>query len=60
MATMYMNRFAIEEDDQFEIHVKHSTHQNDINLYIKFDEKIVSVPEEVMIRAKRGSGYFCF
>ena len=27
MATKYMNRFAIEEDDQFEIHVKDYTNE---------------------------------
>ena len=31
MAKKYMNRFAIEEDDQFEIHVKACTGQHDID-----------------------------
>ena len=44
-----MNRFAIEEDDQFEIHVKDYTDKDLI------DEKdIYNAAEEVMLKAQQG------
>ena len=43
MARKYMNRFAIEEDDQFEIHVKDYT-----------DEHWIDAAEEVMLKAQQG------
>lgn len=54
MATTYMNRFAMNEDDWFEIHVKHCTHP-----VMAIDEnEIHSVVEEVMFQAHQGSGFF--
>ena len=53
MATTYMNRFAMNEDDWFEIHVKHCTHP-----VMAIDEnEIHSVVEEVMFQAHQGSGF---
>ena len=49
-----MNRFAIEEDDQFEIHVK-DYHPD--RFYIP-GEKIYNIAEKVMLKAQKGSGYY--
>ena len=46
MAMKYMNRFAIEEDDQFEIHVKDYTDEKDS----------YKAAEEVMLKAQQGLG----
>ena len=48
-----MNRFAIEEDDQFEIHVK----DNKDKRWIR-EEEIYNAVEEVMLKAQQGSGYY--
>ena len=55
MARKYMNRFAIEEDDQFEIHVKDHTDKryNEIG-----QEEIYNAAEEVILKAQQGSGYY--
>ena len=46
-----MNRFAIEEDDQFEIHVKDYKDK----YYFDVDEKdIYNTVEEVMLKAQQG------
>ena len=46
-----MNRFAIEEDDQFEIHVKDYTDKiNKLEMY--------NVAKEVMLKAQQGSDYY--
>ena len=51
MAKMYMNRFAIEEDDQFEIHVKRCT-------YLYIDEEVMyNAAIEVILNAQQGSGF---
>ena len=53
MLKMYMNRFAIEEDDQFEIHVKRCAYQ-----YLYIDEKVMyNAAKEVMLKAQQGSGF---
>ena len=46
-----MNRFAIEEDDQFEIHVKDYPHKYPHNIGKK---EMNNVAEEVMLKAKQG------
>ena len=46
-----MNRFAIEEEDQFEIHVK----DNKDHGYI-YVEEIHNAAEEVMLKANQGAG----
>ena len=46
-----MNRFAIEEDDQFEIHVKQCSYHYHIG-----DECMYNAAEEVMLRAQQGKG----
>ena len=51
MARRYMNRFAIEEDDQFEIHVKDSVSNK---IYIKTRDEIYNEVEEVMLKAQQG------
>ena len=47
-----MNRFAIDENDQFEIHVKDYRYPN-------FSGKgaIFNAAEEVFLKAQQGSGY---
>ena len=49
-----MNRFAIEEDDQFEIHVKDypDKYYHDIG-----EEEMYNIAEKVMRKAEQGSGY---
>ena len=49
----YMNRFAIEEDDQFEIHVKDYPEK-----FYTAGEKIYNAAENVMLKAQKGSGYY--
>ena len=44
-----MNRFAIEEDDQFEIHVKDYP-----GTYFFWEEKMYNAAEEVMLKAQQG------
>ena len=56
LARKYMNRFAIEEVDQFEIHVKDST--NEKYSGFKLEDKIYNIAEEVMLKAQQGSGYY--
>ena len=46
-----MNRFAIEEDDQFEIHVKQCSYHYHIG-----DECMYNAAEEVMLRAQQEKG----
>ena len=48
-----MNRFAIEEDDQFEIHVKD---YRDIDYTDIGQEEIYNAAEEVILKAQQGSG----
>ena len=48
-----MNRFAIEEDDQFEIHVKDYT-----KLYEDIEEGFYNAAKEVILKAQQGSGYY--
>ena len=54
MVKKYLNRFAIEEDDQFEIHVKDYTDKERIG-----EEKMYNVAKEVMLKAQQGSGFYC-
>ena len=47
-----MNRFAIEEDEQFEIHVKNvNSHYQ-----TKYNKGIYHAVKEVMLKAQQGSG----
>ena len=59
MAKMYMNRFAIEEDGQFEIHVKHCSYGRSYNRrYGIIDEnELYNAAKEVMLKAQQGSGF---
>ena len=50
MAKMFMNRFAIEEDDQFEIHVKRCTNQ----YWLLDEEEMYNAAIEVMLKAQQG------
>ena len=45
-----MNRFAIDEEDQFEIHVK--DFQDEVSLIIK-EEDVYNAAEEVMLEAQQ-------
>ena len=49
-----MNRFAIEEDDQFEIHVKE---YRDTKRYL-ISQEIYDTAEEVILKAQQGWGYY--
>ena len=51
MARKYLNRFAIEEDDQFEIHVKDYT---DKDLTDVREKDYYNAAEEVMLKAQQG------
>ena len=56
MARKYMNRFAIEEDDQFEIHVK----DYPAKYYYDIGKKeVYNAAKEVMLKAQQGQGYYC-
>ena len=46
-----MNRFAIEEDDQFEIHVKDYTNKGQLK-----KKDVYNAAKEVMLKARQGSG----
>ena len=48
MARKYMNRFAIEEEDQFEIHVKEYNDKIQIGV-----EETFKAAEEVMLKAQQ-------
>ena len=50
MATRYMNRFAIEEDDQFEIDVNHYKDKTLID-----ESEICEIIEKLIYKAKKGS-----
>ena len=50
-----MNRFAIEEDDQFEIHVKD---RRDKKFYEIGKVEIYNATKEVIFKARQGSGYY--
>ena len=55
MARKYMNRFAIEEDDQFEIHVK--DYKDKYMHYFNVSEKdFYNAAKEVMLKAQQGLG----
>ena len=54
MAMKYMNRFAIREDDQFEIHVK--DYKDEIPIC---GEDYYNAAKEVMLKAQQGKGYYC-
>ena len=53
MAKKYMNRFAIDEDDQFEIHV-----QDYNNRYDMCEEDIYNAAKKVILKAQQGLGYY--
>ena len=64
MAKKYMNRFAIEEDDQFEIHVKDYNNKTSGDILKGEDktlegEDIYNAAEEVMCKAQQGKGCYC-
>ena len=46
-----MNRFAIEEDDQFEIHVKD---YKDKDYYDVSEKDFINAAKEVMLKAQQG------
>ena len=51
MATKYLNRFSIEEDDQFEIHVKHYPDKNVFNMR---ETDYYNAAKEVILKAQQG------
>ena len=55
MARKYMNRFAIEEDDQFEIHVKD---YKDKNAFYIDEKDYYNAAEEVLLGPRQGLGYY--
>ena len=50
MAIKYLNRFCIEEDDQFEIHVKDYT----FNYYHMSETDYYNAAKEVILKAQQG------
>ena len=57
MGIKYLNRFSIEEDDQFEIHVKDYPDKDVFNMS-KTD--YYNAAKEVMLKARQGSGQYRF
>ena len=54
MAKKYMNRFAIEEDDQFEIHVKDYKDKRSTLFRRIGIEEMYNAAEEVILKAQQG------
>jgi len=54
MGMKYLNRFSIEEDDQFEIHVK-----NYPDKYVRemSETDYYNAAKEVILKAQQGKGY---
>ena len=51
----YLNRFSIEEDDQFEIHVKDYPDRG----YFRISETdYYNTAKEVILKAQQGQGYY--
>ena len=58
-----MNRFAIQEDDQFEIHIKQVKIDSLISaqhLSDQISEHMKNAAQEVMLKAQQGSGFYHF
>ena len=55
MAIKYLNRFSIEEDDQFEIHV---IDYPDKWYYNMSEADYYNAAKEVILKAQRGKGYY--
>ena len=53
MANKYLNRFSIEEDDQFEIHVKDYPDK----WYNMSKRDFYNAAKEVILKAQQGQGY---
>ena len=53
-----MNRFAIEEDDQFEIHVKDYKDKRYIAQEEMYKDWVINAAEEVTLKAHQGLGYY--
>ena len=53
----YLNRFSIEEDDQFEIHVKVYTNEKYTTGFGPEDD-IYNAAKDLMLKAKQGLGYY--
>ena len=51
MAIKYLNRFSIEEDDQFEIHVKDYPNKDDENMS---EADYYNAAKEVILKAQQG------
>ena len=51
MAIKFLNRFSIEEDDQFEIHVKDYPDKNRRNMS---ETDYYNTAKEVILKAKQG------
>ena len=54
MAIKYLNRFSIEEDDQFEIHVKDYP---DKDFFKMSETDYYNAAKEVILKAHKGQGY---
>ena len=55
IAIKYLNRFSIEEDDQFEIHVKDYPDK----FYFDMSETdFYKAAKEVILKAQQGQGYY--
>ena len=54
MAKKYLNRFSVEEDDQFEIHVKDYPDRYHFNMR---ETDYYNAAKEVILKAQQGQGY---
>ena len=54
MAMKYLNRFSIEEDDQFEIHVKNYQDKCPFDMS---ETDYYNAAKEVILKAQQGQGY---
>ena len=53
MAIKYLNRFSIEEDDQFEINVKDYSDE-----WFMIEKDYYNAAKEVILKAQQGQGYY--
>ena len=55
MAMKYLNRFSIEEDDQFEIQVENCPEKHRLNMHKR---DFYNAAKEVMLKIQQGLGYY--
>ena len=58
MAIKYLNRFSIEEDDQFEINVKDYPDKSRFYPRYMSEADYYNAAKEVILKAQQGQGYY--